>query len=186
MFVREIAPSRSDEILQLCSAPGGGRLVPATASIASTTASSTAANYSSASGGTVSACRIVVPAGMPPGTSVESVGGSELSVAPVLAPTQPGPGTELTALERLAAQIEDAAAQANLPLVKNRLQELLQRCSLSRATCTRQRQKPQNPVEEDGVTTRASAVGGLSYRPEFMLYFVLLADKLRLGSAPEH
>ena len=45
---------------------------------------------------------------------------------------------QLTEIEMLARQIEEASAQGNGPLVKLRLQDLLERCSIAKATVKRQ------------------------------------------------
>ena len=97
---------------------------------------------------------------------------------------------QLTEIEMLAKQIEEASAKGNGPLVKLRLQDLLERCSIAKATAKRQgamktEEAAAADLAEGEPNSKNKNPGGLSYRPEAMLHFVLLSDGLMLGSTQD-
>ena len=76
-------------------------------------------------------------------------------------------------LEMLLSQIVEASEKGCLNAVKDLTQQVSQCCAVLKAKAVRQKGQP--AVPEGG-----SVVGGLQFRPEFMLWSVLLSDKLNL------
>ena len=97
---------------------------------------------------------------------------------PISAPHVPGEPSRhaLTPLERIAQEVECAAADGNMLLVRERLQAMLQSCSLAVATSARRRGKG---CGDDNDAKRSP--GGFEYRPEYLLLVVILADRLQPG-----
>ena len=82
------------------------------------------------------------------------------------------PRDSLSPLERIAQEIECAAADGNMPLVRERLQTMLQSCSI--ATATSARRSKRGGDDDDA----KRSPGGFEYRPEYLLLVVIMADRL--------
>ena len=181
---RDIAPSRQSEITKLCGGDsrlglglGGIPLKPSKpdlqAAASSTSLVRTPSSTSLASIQSASQHRHL-PSGVVPEMQNPN--------------QQGGLPKQLTEIEMLVKQVEEASAQGNGPIVKLRLKDLLERCSLAKATVTRQAagkeaEEADAPAPEgDPINKTKTVIGGFTYRPETMLHFVLLSDGLMLGS----
>ena len=85
---------------------------------------------------------------------------------------------DMTRIQRLAQEIQDSSVAGNTDLVRERLADLLQTCSAARVTGSRTKGKASN----EGAVTAQRSIGGFTYRPEYLLCAVLLADRLTLAN----
>ena len=81
-----------------------------------------------------------------------------------------------SALTSLLGEIVKAAEEGNTPLVKDRCDKILGICTLYNPRQSRVLAQSSSSLS----TTAGKRIGGLAYRPEYMLHSVLLADELIL------
>lgn len=84
-------------------------------------------------------------------------------------------------LDRLLEQIKQGAKEGNADLVCDRCDKIQEICSVGKAQALQSRSRTLATSSDPSSQAAGKKPGGVSYKPEYMLQIVLLADTLILS-----